>query len=306
MLVVFGSINVDFVFPVPHLPQPGDVVQSSFRAARAGGHGANQAIAAAADGTRVTLVGAVGTDALADIALDGLRRGKVHTRHIARVQLQTGRSAVMIDRKGRNTVVTDPGANAAARMSQLPDALLGKRTTLLLQLGLDLEETASLILRARALGCRVVINLAPPRPLAAAVLRAADLLIGNADEIAWLGEHLGTGNNPASLHAALGVATVRMMGERGAEAMSADGYLRIPAMPVLARDTTGAADTFTGVLAGALDRRHSFPDALRRATVAASLSTTEFGERRLAPSSTEIDHALPHAPHPSPHQPTLS
>ena len=46
-VVVVGSLNMDLIVTVPHLPQPGETVTGDnfFRAA--GGKGANQAVAAA-------------------------------------------------------------------------------------------------------------------------------------------------------------------------------------------------------------------------------------------------------------------
>ena len=56
-----------------------------------------------------------------------------------------------------------------------------------------------LIARAKQAGTRIVLHAAPPRAIDIEALRAGDLLIGNSNEIAWMGEHLGTGNDPASL-----------------------------------------------------------------------------------------------------------
>ncbi len=307
MLLVFGSINVDFLFPVAHLPQPGNTLWSHGRAAAmAGGRGANQAVAASRDGAAVTLFGAVGDDMLADTALEGLRRDGVDLRHVMRVPGATGRSAITVDMKGRTTIVVDSGANVSARAAQVPDRMLGPRTTLLVQLETDLVETAALIGRAHGRGCRVIVNVSPGRPIDTSALRDADLLIGDSDEIAWMGEHIGTGNNPASLHAALGVPTVRMMGAQGAEAMGGDGYMKIPAMPVIMRDTTAAADCFTGVLAASLDHGANLYRAMRRASVAAALTTTQVGGQDSMPWSDAIDAALPDAPHVTTRQPEIT
>lgn len=302
MLVVFGSINIDFVFPVAALPQPGDTVRSETGRIEPGGKGANQAAAAARDGARVTLVGAVGNDVLADAALAGLVRGGVDLRGIAKLDAATGRAAICIDPDGHTMVAADGGANRLARADQVSDSLLGPGTTLLLQMETEPEENAALILRARRLGTRVILNLSPPRLIDTDALRAVDLLIGDSAELAWVGERLGTGNNPASLHAALGITAVRMMGVQGAEAMSDDGFLTMPALPVDMRDTTAAADCFTGVFAAALSRGAELRPALRRAAVAAALSTTRADAQGSMPSSADIDRALRRAPQPTSEQ----
>ena len=306
MLLVFGSINIDFVFPLPFLPNAGDTVWSGGGGrTEPGGKGANQAIAAVRDGARVTLAGAVGEDVLADAAVAGLKQAGVKL-HVARVPGLTGRAAISIDPQGYTMIAVDAGANRLASADQVPDAMLGPRTTLLVQLETDPAQVSALVLRARGRGCRIIVNPSPSRPIGMEALRAADLLIGNNHEIAWLGNHVGTGNNPASLHAALGVATVRMMGEQGAEAMSDAGFLHMPALPVHVRDTTGAADCFTGVLAAALSGGADLPRALRRAAVAAALSTTHTGAQGSMPQARDIDAALQGAPQVTGRQPELA
>ena len=305
MLVVFGSINIDMVFPVPRLPQAGDTLHADSGWNEVGGHGANQAIAAARDGATVRMVAAVATDAVAETALRGLGRAGVLTRGVERLPGHTGRSSVCVQPDGHTIVVTDRGANRQARADQVKDRWLGPGRTLLLQMDTDADENARLVDRARRRGTRVVLNLSPRAPIATDALRAVDVLVGNGPDLAWLGEHLGTGNNPASLRSALGVTTVRMLGVQGSEAAWEEGYVRVPAMPVSMRDTTAAADCFVGVLAAALDRRAPLPDALRRATVAAALSVEHVGTGRTMPRKRDIDAAMPHAPEASTRQPEV-
>ena len=305
MLLVFGSINVDLVFPLSRLPSRGDIVWSDAARTEPGGKGANQAVAAAKDGARVVLVGAVGQDAMADRALAGPEAAGVDVRGVARVPASTGQSAILIDAAGYTMVATDGGANQLARAGQVDNALLGRATTLLLQMETAAEENALLIERSRKRGTRIILHLSPTRVMDTRALRQVDILIGNSPELAWAGEHLGTGNNPASLHAALGVTTIRMMGAQGAEAASDEGFLRMPAVPVSMRDTTGAADCFIGVLAAALARHARLDDALRRATVAAALSTAQVGAQASLPSEADIDAALKRSPAPTSVQPEM-
>src|SRR5581483_11650035 len=64
-LTVVGSVNLDLVARVEHLPVPGETVSASSLARLPGGKGANQAVAAARAGAQVRFVGAVGDDAFA-------------------------------------------------------------------------------------------------------------------------------------------------------------------------------------------------------------------------------------------------
>jgi ribokinase len=301
-VLVFGAVTVDFVFPVPNLPIAGDTLWSSGGLIQAGGKGANQAIAAARDGTHVRLAGAVGRDRFGEAALEEIRREGIDVAAVERCDAPTGRTSICVTPDGHTAVVTDRGANACVQAASISDDALRRSRTLLVQLDTDPFQVAALVLRARHLGVRVILNLSPSRVIDADALRAADVLIGNNEEIAWLGMRLGTANNAASVQAAIGVTTVRMMGVQGAEAMTETGWVHVPAMPVDMHDTTVAGDCFAGVFAAALHRRRSLPEALRRASTAAALSATHAGAKASMPSRREIDAAVLRAPCPTDQQ----
>ena len=289
MIVVFGSINLDLIFSVAALPRAGETVLSRECRIEPGGKGANQAAAAARDGSAVILAGAVGSDALAGLAMAGLERAGVDLSRVRRLDGHTGCAAIAVDVEARNSVMVAAGANRLARAGQIEDALLGPDTTLLLQMETDPEENAALILRARGRVARTILNLAPAAPLPPAALRAVDLLVANEEEGAWLGTRLGTGVNAASLHQALGVGVVLTLGSQGAEAATAGGRLRIDGERVTAVDTTGAGDCFTGVFAAGLDRGLTIEAAMRRANRAAALCCTRPGTQGSLPTGAETD-----------------
>lgn len=298
MIVVFGSINLDLIFALDELPAPGRTVLGPGVRMEPGGKGANQACAAARDGARVLMAGAVGRDALADGALPMLEAAGVDLSRVARAEAATGCAAICVDRDGRNQIAVGSGANLSVREAQVEDAILGPSTTLVLQMELDAGQTARLIRRARARGSRVVLNLAPARPLPGEALRGVDVLVVNEHEAASLGAALGCEGAAPALHRALGAAAIVTRGEAGAEAASGDGVLHLASCAVAVRDTTGAGDCFTGVLAAALDRGEGLAAALRRANVAAALACTRIGAQAALPSQAEIDAALPGSPEP--------
>ncbi|MEO8715414.1 MAG: PfkB family carbohydrate kinase, partial [Acetobacteraceae bacterium] len=125
MLVVFGSINLDLIFPLPVLPAAGETVLAPDIRIQPGGKGANQALAAARDGARVVVAGAVGRDDLAETALALLREAGVDLSRVARTERATGCAAIFVDPTGRNAIGVGSGANLAARADQVEDALLG-------------------------------------------------------------------------------------------------------------------------------------------------------------------------------------
>jgi ribokinase len=293
MIVVFGSVNLDLIFPVPHIPRPGETVLGPLTRIEPGGKGANQAVAAARDGAQVIMAGAIGRDALGQGALTLLRTAGVDLRRVSETDASTGCAAISVDPAGNNAIAVGSGANLLARAAQIEDALLGPETTVVLQMEVPAEETAAAIQRASARGARIVLNLAPALPLAEAVLRCVDVLVVNETEAASLATEFGCDATAAALHGRLEVTVVRTLGGDGLEAASAeDGLIRLPARPVIVVDTTGAGDCFVGVLAAALDRGEGLSAALQRATAAAALCCTRAGSQGSIPVAAETDRFL--------------
>ena len=291
VIVVFGSINLDLIFSLRNLPQPGQTLLASGMTMEAGGKGANQALAAARDGATVIMAGAVGRDSFADVALAGLRDAAVDLTRVVRTEAPTGFASIATDQAGRNQIIVASGANMLARADQVGDDLLTPATTLVLQMEVAEVETAALIRRARAHAARIILNLAPARALDPEILRMLDILIVNEDEAGWLAAELAVPGDARSLQKELGVTVVRTLGAEGAEAAGPLEYWRIPALKIDAVNSTAAGDCFTGVLAAALDAGRPLPAAMTRAVAAAGLCCTRRGSQASLPSAGEIDRA---------------
>ena len=287
MIVVFGSINVDLIVPVARLPRPGETVLGGDYALLPGGKGANQALAARRAGAEVVLAGAVGADPFADAALDRLRGEGVDTRLVRVVEQPTGCAAIMVSSEGENMIAVAPGANASARSYQLPDDLLGAGTTLVAQMEVPPGETAQLIRRLRMRGGYSLLNLAPALPIDAALWTEIDLAVANKDEAA------ATGSDPEGLARRLRQGLVVTRGAAGAVAILRDGTrIEVPPQAIEPVDTTGAGDTFVGVLAAALDLGSTLEIALRRATAAAGLACLARGAQTAMPDAAAIAAAV--------------
>ena len=292
MILVFGSINLDLIFNLPHIPAPGETVLGPTTRIEPGGKGANQAVAAARDGASVAMVGAVGRDALAEDALVLLREAGVDLTRVTRTDSSTGCAAIAVDPHGNNAIAVGSGANLRVTADQVPESLLMPDVTLVLQMEVPATETAALIARAKGKVARIILNLAPASALPPEALRALDLLIVNETEAAWLGSHLGCGERASGLHDALGVEVIRTLGAEGLDAATRDGPLRLPARDITPVDTTAAGDCFVGVLAAALDRGASLTAALNRATAAAALCCMKAGSQGSIPWKAETDAFL--------------
>ncbi len=285
MIGVVGSLNLDLVARVPHLPAAGETVLGGALARHHGGKGGNQAVAAARLGAPVAFYGAVGDDGFGAELVASLAVEGVDTGGVLRAPGASGCALISVADDGENAICVLPGANAAAPLPP-PDWPTALRL-LLLQLEVPLPTVTAWARAARAAGVPVLLNAAPMARLPAALLRAVDLLLLNEGELQALGVQ------GAREAAALGPRSVVVTrGAQGALAWHEGREWHQPALPVPAVDTTGAGDTFSGALAAALWQGRPFGEALARAAAAASLACTRIGARAAMPTADELASAL--------------
>jgi ribokinase len=270
-LVVFGSLNVDVMLRVAHLPAPGETVLTDSYEILPGGKGSNQAAAAARAGGRVHMVGCVGGDAFGTVMRTALTEAGVAIDTVAIVNAPTAIAAIGIDARGENSIITASCANLHISATQMPDALLGPQTLMVLQMEIPLAANRAAIARAKAAGARVLLNLAPASALPADLLQQLDLLVLNEIEASQLATalalpELGVYAIAWALAERFALTCVVTLGAQGCFAATATGGWSVPALPITPVDTTGAGDAFVGIFAAALDAGLSLPQALRRAT----------------------------------------
>lgn len=295
-IVVFGSLNVDLVTRVARTPGPGETVAGSDYRLIPGGKGANQALAARRAGAKVRMFGAIGYDSFADIAVMELAPAGVDVIGVARLPNTTGVAIITVDDKGENAIVLAPGANARASASTIAADAFTSRDTLLTQMEVPFAETLVAAKQARKAGTRTILSVAPYAPIAGEDLAAFDMIVVNQHEAADLARHLGasasgTDATVTALARRLGRTLVATLGAEGAVAVHEGALIRVPALPVTPVDTTGAGDTFCGVLAAYLDAGADMRTAMTKAAVAGSLATTRHGAQPSFPTRSEIEVA---------------
>lgn len=297
MIVVFGSINVDLVARVEHIPRPGETVLSQDYAAVPGGKGANQALAAARAGSKVVMAGACGRDGFADLALSLLDEAGVDLSLVARVLQPTGLAMICVDRRGENAIVVASGANGAVSADPMKALHLKPGDILLLQREIPDEAGFEAARWAKRKGAAVILNAAPAGAVPEDVLRTLDILIVNEHEALDLARGLGLGlEDPkeaaAALHRQLEVTTIITLGAQGAIGWAGGLPHAVPALPVAVVDSTAAGDSFVGAFAAALGMGLDFPSSLKRGVAAGSLACTKAGAQPSIPTKIEIDAIL--------------
>lgn len=314
-VVVVGSVNTDLVARVARIPSPGETLLGTDLARYGGGKGANQAVAAArAGGAEVAFVGAVGSDPEAAERRRALAAEQIDTTGLVSVEGATGTALITVADDGENAIVVAAGANGV--LKELTDAqqrVLGRAEVVIAQL----EVPIPLVLQAarhRPERSLFVLNAAPStamtHPAAAAeLLGVTDVLVVNEHELADVAGDVDTAAAIETVTDQVPVLVVTL-GSAGALVATRGERRQVPAFEASAVDTTGAGDTFCGVLAARLSAwvaqsqadatvpGRSLPpldavaDAARTAAAAAALAVGTPGAQDSIPTAAAVADLL--------------
>ena len=292
-VLVFGSINTDFVTYVDSLPAPGETATGGKFHTFPGGKGANQAVAAARAGATVEMFACIGDESFENTGLKGLQDAGVSTKNIVvKKGAFSGIAQIIVDAEGRNFIAVAPGANFlfAPDDITIPEYQKDDKKIALFQNEIPQETTEALIQECKTLEMLVIWNMAPAgqQKPSKESLESVDFLICNQAELRTL---VGEGNDETLALKLIGWGAGNVMitlGERGSLLVSEEGLYHQLSFPVKAVDTVGAGDCFCGVFACSLSFGMSVKESLRRASVAAALSVTGKGAQTSLPTAREL------------------
>jgi ribokinase len=301
-IVVVGSINMDLVARMARLPRSGETVHGDNFQTIPGGKGANQAVAAARLGARVTLIGRVGDDPFGELLKQSLGGYGVSTDHvITTADSASGVALIGVDSTGANAIVVVAGANgrlSPADVTARTD-VIAAADALVVQLETPLDTVCTAIRIARQHGVRTIMDPAPaPSGALPAELRAVDLISPNQSEAQALTgiivDDLQSAGRAARILQSGGAREVAMkLGALGSLVCSVDGELeQVAAAKAEIVDTTAAGDAFTAGLAVALSEGRSLADAARFGGAAGTLACTVFGAQPAMPSRMTVEEFI--------------
>ncbi len=291
-IIVLGSANMDLVIRQSRLPVPGETIAGSEFFTAAGGKGLNQAIAARRAGAAVGFLGVVGDDQFGRELRAFLEHEDVDTAGLRTLDASTGIAQVSLLDGGENSIVVIPGANADDALTRSQQAEICRSTVLLVQLERPAPLVEEALVAAHSAGVTTVLTPAPVAPGVDLLLDLVDILIPNETEALALtgATDVMTAAQELSRRAATVVVT---RGSRGAlVARNGEVVMTVAPRATVAVDTTGAGDTFTGVLAAWLTAGEPFDQCLKAATVGASLTVEHYGAATSMPRREEILRAL--------------
>jgi sugar/nucleoside kinase (ribokinase family) len=252
-VVVLGTVAVDVVLVVPAVPRAGDQTVATPAGWRIGGSSANVAVALAAAGHRVELIGPVGADAMADALLENLRQRGVRTHRCVRVDAPSPRALILIDADGERTIVQLDRGSAVEGFALTEPPDLG-------QVGCVYVESYERFPAVAFERPRSALLVATP-PTAGRERWPADVLIGSERQYPpeWLPSPFTSGRAVAGPRLRWVIVT---RGRHGADAYGEEGSCHVAARDARQVDATGAGDAFSAGVIHALLTGHDVREAM--------------------------------------------
>ncbi|MGB5712839.1 MAG: ribokinase [Waterburya sp.] len=300
-VVVFGSINLDLVVEVAHLPVKGETVIGDRFYAAAGGKAANQAVAIAKLGAKVSLVGQIGDDNFGETLIEGLQAAGVNTDGITvNPHTYSGIASIVVDQEGANTIACAAGANNLVREKELEQfkKILPQAKIALLELGIPIATVLNAARLAKAHDCLLILDPAPViANLPEELYSLIDIITPNEIEasqlVGFTVDGVTTARQAASFIHQMGVKHVIItLGSQGSLYSNPQESCWVKPIPVPVVDTVAAGDAFNGALAVALASGKTLEEALQWATVGGALAVTKTGAQSSLPNKDSFQQLL--------------
>ncbi|NLR10316.1 MULTISPECIES: ribokinase [Lactobacillaceae] len=295
-VLVIGSNMIDLVTYINRMPVAGETVEAEDFSMGFGGKGANQAVAAAHLGSRVSLLSMVGDDNFGQQQLANFKAANIDVTGVGVGHKSSGAAPIFVDPTADNRILIIKGANNELTPAVL-DAhldLIQNTKLIVLQQEIPLETNYHAIDLANQYGVPILLNPAPAnRHLDMEHVRRVDFFSPNETELATLTglptESMDEISRAAQRLVDMGVKNVLVtIGSRGVLWVSATTSQLIDAVKVDAVDTTGAGDAFIGSFAHYFAQGDTIPQALRHANEYAAITVTRRGTQKSYPTATEI------------------
>ncbi len=292
-ILIIGSINIDYVCTLAELPQKGETLLASSFVESSGGKGANQAVAAQRLGAEVTMIGAVGKDAVGNKLIDNLRKEGINVDSIKSVDVPTGNAIITVDKNGDNTIVVYSGANFEVDEEFINscETVIEENDFIILQLEIPMKTVLHSAKLAKKYGKKVILNPAPAKELPKEIYEYIDYITPNETELARITGINDIKEASKELINRGAKNVVVTLGEKGSYYLG-ESELEVGSFKIDAVDTTAAGDSFNGALAVAIGEGKSIEEALKYANAVGALTTTKIGAQVSLPYKEEVEKFL--------------
>lgn len=258
---ILGSINIDIIINVKKMPQVGETIFGENLKNASGGKGANQAVAASRCGSKVIMIGKVGSDESGKSLTQNLVKDSIDITNVGTDDsVPTGTALITVNGEGNNSIIVVPGANMTISHDEILNArkAIEESDIIIAQFETPFQATIDAFKIARENGKITILNPAPAKTIPDELYSLTDIIAPNETEVYELSgikvENLEDAEKAANAFLGRGVKYVIItLGEKGAALIGKDRYQIVPAYKVNAVDTTAAGDSFIGGLASRLN-----------------------------------------------------
>ena len=283
-----GSLNIDYVYQVPHFVRPGETLSSEKLSTFPGGKGLNQSVALGKAGAKVIHGGFIGQNDqwLAKVLTDA----GVDVSQLESTPVPSGHAIIQVNSEGQNCILLFAGANHCFTPEYAEKVLLDAEPGDILLLQNEINGLPVIFEIAHKKGLQIALNPSPfEDSLLKLPLEYVDWWICNEIE----GQALTGETDPNAiiqeLYARYPHSNILLtLGEKGCIFKNADLSLQQPACHTKAVDTTAAGDTFTGYVLAMAASGKDIAEALRIATIASSIAVSRPGASSSIPFLDEV------------------
>ena len=287
-----GSMNLDHVYDVDHIVQPGETEATGEMKIHLGGKGMNQSVALAKAGVEVYQGGMIGDDG--QPFLDACKEFGVHADYIKQIETKTGHAIIQIDSSAQNCILLYGGANQKLTEAYVDEVLAGFGSEDILLLQNEVNMLPNIVDKAYEKGMQIAQNPSPfNEKLNAVDMGKISIFLLNEVE----GGQITGLTEPDEIIAKLlelypHAKIVLTLGKDGAIYADSTQKHFQPIFKVQAVDTTAAGDTFTGYFLAGLCENMPIPEALKMSAKASSIAVSRAGAVPSIPYREEVLKAL--------------
>ena len=287
--LVFGSLNIDKVYKMAHLPEKGETLSCTNYEIHVGGKGLNQSVSLSKAGADVFMAGAVGADG--EELVNFLKSTGVNTENIFVTNGFSGHAVIEVDGDGQNQMILFPGANHEIT-EEYCDTLLEKfNEGDLVLMQYETSQVEYMMKKAHEKGLKTGFNPSPyVEKIKNVPLELVDYLVLNEFEGASLTNETEPEKISRKLLSSISEngAVILTLGGDGAIYEDKNQFVKVPAFSVDAADTTCAGDTFTGYCLKMLLDGENPKTALTTSSAASAIVVTKVGAAQTIPDKSIV------------------
>lgn len=291
-ILCFGSLNLDNVYQVDHIVQPGETITSTSYQLFDGGKGLNQALALGRANADCCMSGMIGQDGLH--LLKTLEQSNVNASFVAvNENSNTGSTIIQVDKNGQNSIICVGGANHMIDEAYVKQVLSQFEPGDLILLQNEINNISLIMKEANQKGLKIAFNPSPiTDELLDYPLDLVDILVLNEIEGYELTKEKDYVNILKELHKAYPKTSVLLtLGKKGALFSDGVNTYSHGIYDVKVVDTTAAGDTFTGYFLAAYANNEPIEECLSKASIASSLAVSRPGASSSIPFLSEVENS---------------